>query len=96
MLRRVALVRTYVSEEPIASIIRVTILGEQRSVLRLLVAAKVVPSSLILVTQMMEAIYSPETSDITRSTRRNITEYGILHHRREDLKSCIALTGWAL
>jgi hypothetical protein len=33
----------------------------------------------------------------SRTTRRNITDDGILHsHRRENLKSCIALTGWAL
>jgi hypothetical protein len=49
----VAHVRTDVSEECIASIIRVTRIGEPvflRSVLRLLVTADVVPSSLIPVT----------------------------------------------
>jgi hypothetical protein len=62
MLRRVALVRTDVSEEPSASFIRVTRIGNRRtlrrnthlvflrSVRRLLVAASVVPGSPILVT----------------------------------------------
>jgi hypothetical protein len=57
----------------------------------------VVPSSPILVTLMMEAIRSSETSVATRVIRRNIPEHGILHsHRRENLKSYVALTGWAL
>jgi hypothetical protein len=46
---------------------------------------------------MMEATRSSETSIITRATRRNIPEDAILHrHRRETLKSYIALTVWAL
>jgi hypothetical protein len=57
MLRRVALVRTDVSEEPSASFIRVTRIGE---IGRLLVAASVVPSSPILVTLMKEALGSPK------------------------------------
>jgi hypothetical protein len=72
MLRHVALVRTDVSEEPSASFL----------------AASVVPSSPILVTLMKEALGSPETSVLTRATRRNIPEDTILHsHYRENLKS---------
>jgi hypothetical protein len=70
ILRLVALVRTEVSEELSASIIRVTRIGELRTTLavtskkykvflrsmrRLQVTANVVPSSQILVTLMMEA-----------------------------------------
>jgi hypothetical protein len=66
LLRRVALVRTNVSEEPGASFIRVTKIGELgtvflRNVRRLLVAACVVPSSPIFVTLMKEAPGSSET-----------------------------------
>jgi hypothetical protein len=69
---------------------------DARSVRRLLVAASV-PSSLNLVTLMKEAQGSSETSVLTRATRRNIPEDDILHsHRRENLKSYIALTGWTL
>jgi hypothetical protein len=68
-----------------------------RIVRLLLVAAKVVPSSPILVTLMKEALGSSETSVLTRATRRNTPEDTILHsHRRENLKSYIALTGWTL
>jgi hypothetical protein len=56
-----------------------------------------VPSWPILVTLMMEALRSSETSVLTRTTRCIIPEDGILHsHRRENLRSYIALTGWAL
>jgi hypothetical protein len=68
MLRRVDLVRTDVSEEPSASFIRVTRIGElgttsaittnRRTLRRLLVAASAVPSSPILVTLMKDGLGS--------------------------------------
>jgi hypothetical protein len=45
---------------------------------QLLVTANVVPCSPILFTLMMEALSSSETSDLTRSTRHNISEDGII------------------
>jgi hypothetical protein len=51
----------------------------------------------LLITLMMDVIRSSETSVLTRPTWRNIPEDGILQsHRRENLKSYIALTGWTL
>jgi hypothetical protein len=68
-----------------------------RSVRWLLVTASVVPISQILVTLMKEALSCSEMSVLTRATRRNIREHSIRHsHRRENLKSYIALTGWTL
>jgi hypothetical protein len=113
MLRCVALVRFDVSEELSASFIMVTRIGELGttlaatsnrraanecslgicSVCQLLVMANVVPTSPILVTLMI----SSDTSVLTRATRHNIPEDGILHsHRDTNLKSYIALTGWTL
>jgi hypothetical protein len=60
VLRRMDLVRTNISEERIASIIRMTSIGEAGTTLG--VTSKVVPTSLILVTLMMEAIIFYEKS----------------------------------
>jgi hypothetical protein len=67
-------VRTDVSEKCIAFIIGMTKLCIifLHSVLRLLVTANVVPSSLILLTLMMEAICSSKMSVLTRATQCNI------------------------
>jgi hypothetical protein len=54
---------------------------------RLLVNANVVPSPPILVTLMMEALRSSETTVVMRATWRNIREDGILHsYHRENIK----------
>jgi hypothetical protein len=59
-----------------------------RSVCQLLVTTNFVPSSPILVTMMMEALSSSETSLLTRATWRNVPEDATLHsHHRENLKS---------
>jgi hypothetical protein len=101
MLRRVALLRTDVPEELSASIIKVAIIGELgtsavtsnrrtlhvllRSLRRLLVTANVAPSSPILVTLLMEALSSSETSVFTRATRHHIAEVSILHSRKPQI-----------
>jgi hypothetical protein len=83
MLRHVALVRYDVLDERSAFIISVTRIGEVGTTLAVetnvcLVTANV-PSSPILVTWMMEAQSSSETSVLTRATWRNIQEDGIQH-----------------
>jgi hypothetical protein len=60
-------------------------------------SASIIRVTLTLITLMIEALRSSETSVLTRATRRNIPEDDILHsHCRENLKSYIALTGWTL
>jgi hypothetical protein len=95
MLRRVALVRTDISEKLSASFIKVTRICELGTTLvnvrRLLITASVVPSSPILVTLMKEALSSSEASVLRRTTRRNIPEETLRRcHRRENLKSYTA------
>jgi hypothetical protein len=65
--------------------------------LRLLVTANVVPSLPVLVTLMMVTMSFSETSVLTTAQHRHIQEDDILQrHCRENLKSYIPLTGWAL
>jgi hypothetical protein len=72
MLRRVALIRTDVSEERIASIITVTRIGELGT---------------LAVTSNRSTLRGNNTLVLTRVAGRNIPEDGILYsHRRENLK----------
>jgi hypothetical protein len=65
-----------VSEERISTIFRVEISVSEE------------PAKQVAADLNMEAIHSSETSVHTRSTRRHIPEYGIIHsHRCGNLKS---------
>jgi hypothetical protein len=75
MLRRVALVRTDVSEERIASIIRVTGIAELGTLAVIRNRSKPNLVSLMLI---REVTRSSETSVLTRATRRDIPDGGIL------------------
>jgi hypothetical protein len=87
MLRRLAPVRADISEEFSTSIIKLTRIGELQTTL---VTVNVVSSSSILINLMTEVLNSSETSVITRTILRNISEEGILYtHSREYLKSYI-------
>jgi hypothetical protein len=86
LLRCVAFVRTDVSEEPGASFIRVTKIGELGT------TQAATSNRRTLRRNTKEAPGSSETSVLTRATRRNNPEHTILHsHRRENLKSYILL-----
>jgi hypothetical protein len=65
MLRRVAIVRTEVSEELSASFIRVTRIDELGTTLAV---TSIVPTSPILVTLMKEALNFSKTSVLTTTT----------------------------
>jgi hypothetical protein len=91
ILDRVALVKIDVSEEFGESIIWVKIIGELRTKLAV-TSNRSTPRH----PDDGGANFSEKTV-FTRATRRNIQEEDIPHsHRRENLKSYIALTGWTL
>jgi hypothetical protein len=100
---RVGLARTDVSEERIVSISRVKRINElgilavtSNRRIQLLVTANV-PSSFVCSTLKMEVIRYYETSVPTTPTWHHVPENDILQsHRPRNLKSYIALTGWAL
>jgi hypothetical protein len=89
---------TDISEERITSIIRVTTIGELGTMLTVTSNRSMLHrNNCNFITLMIEAMRSSEMSVLTRATRGHIQERGILHsHRRENLLTYIALTGWTL
>jgi hypothetical protein len=98
MLCHVAPLKTDVSEELCATFIRVTRIGELGTTLAVTTNRRTLRrNTKRLVTLMKQALSSSDSSVPTRATLRNIPEDVILHsHRRENLKSYITLTDWAL
>jgi hypothetical protein len=87
MLHRVALIRTDISEERIASVIRVTRISELGTTLAVTSNWSLLWRN-ILVTLMMEATCFTEILVLTRSTRHHVPEDGILcSHCHQNLRS---------
>jgi hypothetical protein len=79
MFRRVALIGTDLSEELSVSFIRVTRIGELGTTLALTSNRRRL--------RRIRGAKLPQTSVLTRATRRSIPEDAILHsHRRDNLK----------
>jgi hypothetical protein len=76
MLRHVGLVRTDISEEYIAIIIRLIRIGKLGTTLAV---TSNIPSSPIFVNLMLEVLQSSEMPVLTRATWHNIAEDGILN-----------------
>jgi hypothetical protein len=82
MLHHVAFVRTDVSKERIASTIRVRRIGNLGTTLAVISNRSTLRGNTSLVTLMMEAIRSSETSVLTSATQHNVPEHGILQEDR--------------